>query len=71
MLSHCKYMLFKQPPLPNGFTQPKHSIIEHKHRHVIVYQRNIMGTLIYHNMSVSQSCLLSFLCNPYISFQIS
>ena len=28
-------------------------------------------TLIYNNMSVSQSCLLSFLCNPYISFQIS
>ena len=26
--------------------------------------------LIYHNMSVSQSCLHSFLGNPYISFQI-
>ena len=38
---------------------------------VMLYQRNIMGTSIYHNMSVSQSCLLSFLCNPYISFQIS
>ena len=34
------------------------------------YQCNIMGTSIYHNMSVSQSCLRSFLCNPYISFQI-
>ena len=29
------------------------------------YQRNIMSTSIYHNMSVSQSCLRSFLCNPY------
>ena len=38
---------------------------------VMLYQCNIMGTLIYHNISVSQSCLLSFLCNPYISFQIS
>ena len=25
-----------------------------------------MAMLIYHNMSVSQSCLLSFLCNPFI-----
>ena len=30
------------------------------HRHVMSYQRNIIGTSIYHNMSVSQSCLLSF-----------
>ena len=30
------------------------------HRHVMIYQRNIMGTSIYHNMSGSQSCLLSF-----------
>ena len=30
----------------------------------MIYQRNIMGISIYHNMSVSQSCLLFFLCNP-------
>ena len=30
-----------------------------------------LGTSIYHELSVSQSCLLSFLCNPYISFQNS
>ena len=30
----------------------------------MIYQRNIMGISIYHNMSVSQSCLFFFLCNP-------
>ena len=32
---------------------------------------NAQGTSIFHNISVSQSCLLFFLCNLYISFQIS
>ena len=41
------------------------------HRHVMIYRRTHNVTLIFHNMSVSQSCLLSFLCNPYIFFQIS
>ena len=36
-----------------------------------IYRRTHNVTLIYHNMSVSQSRLCSFLCNPYISFQIS
>ena len=42
-----------------------------RHRHAMKCQHNIMGTSIYHNMSVSQSCLYSLLCNPYISFKIS
>ena len=33
------------------------------------YQCNIMGTSIYHNKSVSQSCLRSFLCNPIFPFK--
>ena len=41
------------------------------HRHVMIYQRNIMGTLIYHNMSVSQSCLRSvpFCAIPIFPFK--
>ena len=33
------------------------------------YQRNIMGTLIYHNMSVSQSCLHYFYAIPIFPFK--
>ena len=47
------------------------SLADLSSRHVMEYQRNIMVRRYYHNMSVSQSCLRSFLCNPYISFQIS
>ena len=36
------------------------------HRHVMIYQCKIMAASIYHSVSGSQSCHLSFLCSPYI-----
>ena len=36
-----------------------------------IHQCTNKGMLMYHSMSVFQSCLYSLLCNPYITLQIS